>query len=601
MHGQTYEEFILGVSGFLTAYYTAVAIMNAVAALYLWQSGRAQALFRFPIIGVMVSTAHVWIILSGLFLMLGAAATNGGAAILALPPWLRDFADARMGPVTYSLAVLAVLAVMYVGRKFFVKPIVAWALLNLSLLAMGLSMTDTDFASIVMKPDNVPIVAMIYLLGYFTWLGAYKAVQNDERIARGERPPEALDNEKVLVWPNLVYTELICMIAITAILLLWGIGLQAPLEELASFVKTANLSKAPWYFLGLQEMLVYYDPWMAGVVLPSVVVGGLMAIAVWLHMYRVFQAGSYEPICEFNWVMGVTLLLLMPLSFTGDLSGCSVLTIWAFPISLWGASLYLLYEIGSGNVIKSDSFARQRVMCDGSTRLLGMTLLIVPLFLSFTLLLLFAGYWLTWNQLAIWTVLISCGVASPYLLYDSGSNVTKRYSSATHHVSCAPSARILFIIPSVSRSMKNRLILGFNFNGSRKNTLSAIQQYHIEGNLITIGFSVLPDCLRVVIRRLREPPWAWISLPNGESQGHSLPSSCVAVRPVNQLGGALENVVQKTKIAGLVHTAMIIAAALIEQLTAFGGSQYKRGRIKGNANVATKNEVSSEHIVLSAA
>jgi hypothetical protein len=68
------------------------------------------------------------------------------------------------------------------------------------------------------------------------------------------------------------------MIVLTAILILWAIGLQAPLEEPASSVKTPNPSKAPWYFLGLQEMLVYFDPWMAGVVLPSLVVFGLMAI-----------------------------------------------------------------------------------------------------------------------------------------------------------------------------------------------------------------------------------------------------------------------------------------------------------------------------------
>ena len=54
--------------------------------------------------------------------------------------------------------------------------------------------------------------------------------------------------------------------------------MQAPLEEPASRVKTPNPSKAPWYFLGLQEMLVYYDPWMAGVVLPSLIIVGLMAI-----------------------------------------------------------------------------------------------------------------------------------------------------------------------------------------------------------------------------------------------------------------------------------------------------------------------------------
>jgi hypothetical protein len=124
----------------------------------------------------------------------------------------------------------------------------------------------------------VPIVAMVFLLGFFTWLATYRAVQNDDRLDQGLEPLEKRDSEKVLVWPDLVYTEMICMVAVTAILILWGIGLRAPLEEPASSVKTPNPSKAPWYFLGLQEMLVYFDPWMAGVVLPSLVIFGLMAI-----------------------------------------------------------------------------------------------------------------------------------------------------------------------------------------------------------------------------------------------------------------------------------------------------------------------------------
>jgi hypothetical protein len=143
---------------------------------------------------------------------------------------------------------------------------------------MGMSLTDQNFAAIVTKPDNVPIVGLVFLLGFFTWLSAYQAVQNDERLKQGLGPLEKLDEEKVLVWPDLVYTELICMVALTAFLTVWAISLQAPLEEPASAVKTPNPSKAPWYFLGLQEMLVYYDPWMAGVVLPSMVIVGLMAI-----------------------------------------------------------------------------------------------------------------------------------------------------------------------------------------------------------------------------------------------------------------------------------------------------------------------------------
>src|SRR5207248_11088163 len=64
-----------------------------------------------------------------------------------------------------------------------------------------------------------------------------------------------------LTWPDLVYTELICMVVLTVILIGWSMALQAPLEEPANPSASPNPSKAPWYFLGLQEMLVYFDPW----------------------------------------------------------------------------------------------------------------------------------------------------------------------------------------------------------------------------------------------------------------------------------------------------------------------------------------------------
>ncbi len=178
-------------------------------------------------------------------------------------------------------------------------------------------MTDRDFYEIVAKPDNVPIVMLVFLLAFFTWLGTSQAVINDRRKENGEPPMEKLNDEKVLVWPDLVYPELICMIALTAFLIFWAIALPAPLEEAASSVKTPNPSKAPWYFLGLQEMLVYYDPWMAGVVLPSLVVAGLMAIPYLdfnkagngyytikerMFSYSVFQFGFLE--------MWITLIVL---------------------------------------------------------------------------------------------------------------------------------------------------------------------------------------------------------------------------------------------------------------------------------------------------
>ena len=58
----------------------------------------------------------------------------------------------------------------------------------------------------------------------------------------------------------------------------WALLIDAPLEEPANPTRTPNPSKAPWYFLGLQEMLVYFDPWNAGVVLPSLIIVGLMVI-----------------------------------------------------------------------------------------------------------------------------------------------------------------------------------------------------------------------------------------------------------------------------------------------------------------------------------
>ncbi len=84
--------------------------------------------------------------------------------------------------------------------------------------------------------------------------------------------------DHVLVWPNLVYLELISMLVITAGLLFLSIISPAPLEELASSDTTPNPTKAPWYFLGLQELLVYFDPWLAGVVLPSLIIVGLVLL-----------------------------------------------------------------------------------------------------------------------------------------------------------------------------------------------------------------------------------------------------------------------------------------------------------------------------------
>ncbi len=179
-----------------------------------------------------------------------------------------------------SIAVVVFFFLLSDYGKAFWRPKVALAIAVLAAAFLAVSMLDANFAKIVRKPDNVPIVAMLFLVGFFLWLSMYQAQQNDARIAAGLGPMEASDGEgdKTWVWPDLVYTELLCMVIGLIILVVWGLAFHAPIEQPANPARTPNPSKAPWYFLGLQEMLVYYDPWLAGVVFPSLIIVGLMAI-----------------------------------------------------------------------------------------------------------------------------------------------------------------------------------------------------------------------------------------------------------------------------------------------------------------------------------
>ena len=158
------------------------------------------------------------------------------------------------------------------------KGLLAMTVVTISFFIFGLG--DYNFKSIVLKPDNVPISGLILLLIFFTWLSMSQAYKNDALVEKGKSVDEYYDapNDKVLVWPDLVYVELISLILFSAFMLIWSIGLPAPLEQPANPAESPNPAKAPWYFLGLQEMLVYFDPWYAGVVLPTFIIVGLMAI-----------------------------------------------------------------------------------------------------------------------------------------------------------------------------------------------------------------------------------------------------------------------------------------------------------------------------------
>ncbi len=145
-----------------------------------------------------------------------------------------------------------------------------------------------DIAS---APDNVPIVGMIPLLAFYIYLAWKQAHANDQLIGELETSPAMAKThhrktwpfrpgwqKEIHVWPFLLRIEFLAAIIVTIVLMIWSITLYAPLEEPSNPNLTMNPAKAPWYFLGLQEMLVYFDPWIAGVVMPTLIIIGLMVI-----------------------------------------------------------------------------------------------------------------------------------------------------------------------------------------------------------------------------------------------------------------------------------------------------------------------------------
>lgn len=156
--------------------------------------------------------------------------------------------------------------------------------------------------NLVGKPDNVPILGMLILVIFFTVLIVVLGRRNDRLRSKtgSESDAEALKEakkhgvvwvrdvlypeaeqpipRKVSTWPHLVKLEMLAVLFVTAGLLIWSITIDAPLEEPSNPGLSPNPAKAPWYFLGLQDMLVYFDPWIAGVAIPSLIIFGLMAI-----------------------------------------------------------------------------------------------------------------------------------------------------------------------------------------------------------------------------------------------------------------------------------------------------------------------------------
>ncbi len=202
----------------------------------------------------------------------------GLAADAGLGDRIKDAINYLCAPYWFvPLTVLALVAAL-LWYRYWTRPVIAATLGLLFTAFYVISAFDHNFAKIIGKPDNVPITIMIFVTAFLTWVAFRQAAINDARLERGEPLLESGADDKVLVWPDLVYIELIALILCTVFLIVWAILLKAPLEPPANPTNIPNPSKAPWYFLGLQELLVYFDPWIAGVLLPSLIVVGLIAL-----------------------------------------------------------------------------------------------------------------------------------------------------------------------------------------------------------------------------------------------------------------------------------------------------------------------------------
>ena len=138
-------------------------------------------------------------------------------------------------------------------------------------------------------------------------------------LARGTTPQVGRNPEdEVFAWPHLIFRELLLLLLVVAAVLFLAVFWNAPLEELANPIHPPNPAKAPWYFLGLQE-LVSYSAFWGGVVVPGLLIGALVLLPYLDHNRKGVGRWFARERLVANTIFTVCLLIAIVLTIIGTL------------------------------------------------------------------------------------------------------------------------------------------------------------------------------------------------------------------------------------------------------------------------------------------
>ena len=150
--------------------------------------------------------------------------------------------------------------------------------------------------------QRVPMAAKPYRL---------LALVKQDAVVRVQKEPD----DTVMTWPHLLAIEFFAAAMISIFLLLMGVFVNAPLEALANGNVTPAVAKAPWYFVGLQELLAYFHPTVAGVLAPTVILVGA-AVVPYIDRGPNGDGGSSRPSDRKTGVMLFTFIAIAGLVVT---------------------------------------------------------------------------------------------------------------------------------------------------------------------------------------------------------------------------------------------------------------------------------------------